>query len=797
MILNYIKLGIRNLIHQKIYSLINIVGLSIGIAAFILIFLHIQYELGYNKQIPESERLYRCVEIQQAPGVGEQHVAVTMGPLAEALKTDFPEIEETVRILYWGPQPLQYINQFFDQNYVVFIDPSGFDLFGLNLVAGDKTSALKETNSFVPSEKLAVKMFGSVDEAMDKVIQINNESFKITAVMENQHDQSTFRMEALIPFEYMESQHRWLQGWGSNSLDTYVRLKEDVDLKSLTAKFPSFITKYLEPEDPDSQFKLYLQSVDDIHLESGHIKFQVMNHKQGMLSMVFAFSIIAILIILLACMNFVNLSIAQSVKRAKEVGMRKVMGADRYNLMNQFLGESLIITIVSIILALLIAYSILPYFNDIIGSSFSINFIDNWVFSIGLVVIAIIVSLVAGFYPAFYLSKLNPIVVLKSGLDSKGSSSGWLTKALVVFQFTISIGMIFSISVIYDQFNYALNKDKGINYTDVLSIKLYDKNDSENVAFLKNEFMRNPKVIDVSFVSDINGVAGSQSSIHVDDSSETRVSMRLGFVDYNFFEMMDIPIVSGRNFSKDYALDDSVSVIVNRAAVDFLGWSEPTNMQFLPFMDTITPMKVIGVIEDYNYYSIHSKIEPAIYMIDPERSYVLAVKINSSEKEETIAYMEDIWNNHFPSIPFNHQMATERIKNEYKSEESIFKIFSFFTFLSLIISCLGLYGLTALIVERKNKEIGIRKVFGGSVIQIINLLVFNFMKLIILAGIIATPLAWYFMDLALQSFAYHINIGWIYFIEAIIIAVVVALLTIIYHALKAATSNPVEIIRYE
>jgi putative ABC transport system permease protein len=797
MILNYIKLGIRNLRAQKSYSLINIVGLSIGIAAFILIFLHIQYELGFNKGIPKSEQLFRCVEIQQAPGVGEQHVAVTMGPLAEALKTDFPEVEETLRILYWGSRPVEYNDNFFDQKFIVFCEPSVFDLFGIRLIAGDTATALSENNSFVVSERVAKKMFGSVDRAIGEMVQIHNSSFKVTAVMENQSEQSSFRMEALVPFEYMENRFQWLQGWGNNSIDTYVRLKKDANLDDLTAKFPDFITKQIGTEDSEWHWKLYLQNVNDIHLKSGHIKFQVMNYKQGNIKMIYVFSIIAALIILLACVNFINLSIAQSVKRSKEVGMRKVMGADKINLMNQFLGESFVLTLISIVLALLLAYLILPFFNDILDSSFKIDFVGNWIFNIGLLIILVLVSLVAGIYPAFYLSRFEPLKVLKSGIDTRGSSSGILTKALVVFQFVISIAMIFSISVIYDQFNYALNKDIGINYTNILSINLYDKNTPENVDFLKNEFLKNSNVRDISFVSDVNGVGGSQMSVTVDDSLETQISVRMGFVDYNFFEMMDIPIIAGRNFNKAFAFDDSVSVIINRAAVEYLNWDNPIGKQFRPFGDTITKRRVIGVIEDYHYYSIHSKIEPAVYAISPDRNFKLVLKINEANSKETIAYLDEKWNSHFPGIPFSYQMAKDRLKQEYKNEESTFKIFSMFTFLSMVISCLGLYGLTALIIERKYREIGIRKVFGGSVSQIVWLLITNFIQLIIISGLVATPIAWYLMDKALNEFAYHINISWLYFVEAIFIALIVAVITIIYHAIKAATSNPVDVLHYE
>lgn len=797
MLITYIKLGIRNLLAQKSYSIINIIGLSIGIAAFLIIFLNIQYELGYNKTIPNADKVYRCVEIQQAPGVGEQHVAVTMGPLANALVSDFPEIEKAVRILYWGPQPIKVNNQTFDQEFVVFATPEIFDIMGVKLSIGDTASALKDLNSIILSEKVASKIFGSVDSVVGNMVSINDQSFKVTGIMEDQEEQSSFRLEAIIPYDYMETRFGWLTGWGSNSIDTYIRVNENTDIDELTAKFPEFINKYTDNEESDWPWSLYLQPVTDIHLKSGHIKFQVMNYNQGNIVMIYAFSIIAALIILLACINFINISIAQSVRRAKEVGIRKVMGAEPGNLMNQFLGESLIITFISLVIALVIVYSLLPVFNNLLSMNLYIDFVNNWIFNFGLLAILLIVSTVAGIYPAFYLSRFNPLKVLKSGIESNGGGSGVLTKSLVVFQFVIAIGMIFSINVVYDQYNYALNKDLGINYNDVVSINLYNKNDSENVTFLKNEFLLNSNIRDVALVSNVNGVAGTQRSIVVNDSAQTRISVRMGYVDYNYFNMMEIPVIAGRNFSKDFAMDDSIAVIVNRAAVEYLKWDEPIGKQFLPFLDTVSNPKVIGVIEDYNYYSIHSKIEPAVYAISPQMSRTLAVKINAINQAETIEYMESVWNKNFPDITFNYNIATEMRKREYRDEESTTKIFSMFTLLSIVISCLGLYGLTALIIERKSKEIGVRKVFGGSVYQIVGLLMTDFLFLVLIAGLFATPIAWYLMDIALESFAYHIQITWIYALKSVLIATIIAASTIVYHAYSAATSDPVKTLKYE
>ena len=795
MIYNYLKLGLRNLVKHKTYSLINIIGLSVGIAAFLLIFLHVQYELGFNNYIPEKDQLYRCVEIQYAPGVGEQHVAVTMGPLGSAMKTDFPEVEDFVRLMYWGSQSIEFDGKYFEPEFVVFADPSVFKLFGVDLILGDTATALKETNSLVLSEETAETIFGSAENAMGKLVKINNKnSFTITGIMANQPTQASFRMNGLVPLSYVE---KYVTSWHNNSLDTYVRLRKGTDVKQLEAKFPDFIDKYADhEEDSEWRWELYLQPVSDIHLQSGHIKFQIMNYNQGSMNMVIVFSIIAVMIILLACINFINLAIARSVKRSREVGMRKVMGANKGNLIYQFLGESLIITFISIIIAMVLVELFLPFFNSMLGNEFRLDFLGNPVFNIGLLIILVLVSLMAGSYPAFYLSRYDPIKVLRSGAGSE-IGSGWLTKSLVIFQFVISIGMIFAIAVTYDQFKYAINKDLGINYTDVVSIRLKDANDKETVQYLKNEFLLNPNVQDVAFASGVNGVSGSQGSITVDDSVAKNITVRYGYVDYNYFKMMGVPIIMGRDFNKENSLDEKEAIILNQAAVDYLGWENPIGKTFKPFDDSLVKRKVIGVIADYNYFSIHSKIEPAFYIINQNDSHVLAVKINHLNQKETLEKLEAVWKSRFPGVPFSYKMAEDEIHEAYKDEKSTLQLFSFFTILSLIVSCLGLYGLTALMIERKTKEIGIRKVFGGSVRQIVTYLLKNFVGLILIAGLIATPIAWYLMSEALTNFAYRINISWLYFFEAISAALVVALLTITFHAVKAANADPVDSLRYE
>ena len=372
-----------------------------------------------------------------------------------------------------------------------------------------------------------------------------------------------------------------------------------------------------------------------------------------------------------------------------------------------------------------------------------------------------------------------------------------LSKGLVTLQFVFSIGMLFGIGLVYSQFRFIINKDLGLNYDNVISLPLYSHNSDEEVQRIKNAFKSIPGVNDIAHVSNFNGVSGSQSTITVDDTAKTKITCRLGYVDYNYFPMMEIPIIKGRNFSRDYALDENEGIILNQAAVSFLGWTDPIGKTFLPIMDTIHKRKVIGVVQDYHYYSLHSKIEPAAYFISPASSYALAIKLSPGNQTETLKTLEEKWGEIFPGVPFEYHFATNTIKEMYRDEENMLTLFAYFTILSILISCLGLYGLTALMTERRTKEIGLRKVFGGSVYQIIVLLVKSYIRLILIASLIALPLGWYLMSEALESFAYRISITWYFYIVPIILVCLLAVLTTAYHAVRAANMNPAEAIRYE
>lgn len=798
MIRSYFKIALRSLVKQFSYTAINIAGLGIGLASFILILLFIRYHIGFDQHIPERDLLYRVVQIQQAEGVGEQHVAVNMGPLAPRLKSDLPEVTDAVRVMHWGTMAIKIGDTYFSQDNVAWTDPSVFRLFGIKLTEGDTATALNDIHSVVLSVSTANKLFGKSEGLIGQTINFNNEEgYVITGIMEDQPRDAHIWMDVLVSFSSAELQYPWLREWGSNSMAVYVKLLPTAKHQEVTEKINLGIQEFVKKSAFTNPPKMYLQAVNDIHLRSTHIKFQ-MNFNQGDQRTILIFSIIAVLIIAIASINFINLAIARSVKRAKEVGVRKVLGANRMNLVYQFMGESVIITFFAILLALIIVELSLPEFNRMLDTELKLNLLHDISMNLSLVVIWLFVSLFSGIYPALFMSRYKAVDVLKGSKGQRSSLGNFLGKGLVVFQFSVTILLIFLVTVSYRQFDFALRKDLGFNGNNVTGLLLQGGEPERKATLLKDAIVKLPKVKGVAAASFVNGVAGNQSTIFLDDTTETKVMVRFGYVDENFFPLMDIPITQGRNFSKDYPNDIHESVILNEAAVKFLGWDEPIGKRFRPFgMDTLSKRTVIGVIKDYHYYSVHSKIEPAAYIILPESFGVVCVKAAENAEKEVEQLVEKTWRELFPTTPYESISVTAYIEKQYRDDRNSMQLYSLFSLLSVLISAMGLYGLSSLRVEQRTKEIGIRKVLGGSSNQILQLIGKEFIVLVVFAGMIAIPLGYLFSSQLLSSFAYTISLGISEAIIALLVAVLVAAFTIVFHARRAAAFNPVEALKYE
>lgn len=794
MIFNYIKIALRNILRNKTYSIINILGLTIGITASILILLFVKYHLGFDKHVENHPLKYRIIEIQQAQGVGEQHVAFTMGPLARQMEADFPQVKQACRVMSWGGGLLEYNMHTYENNQFAFADSNVFDMLSIKMILGNPATALHEKGSMCLSESMAKKIFGTPAEALDKIIIMNQYGpVKVTGVFEDIPEQSHYFYHVLCDYNTALAENSWLENWFNNSMTTYVEFNKGTNIQAFEASFRDYLLQFA-PENypPERVYRFYLQAYEDIHLNSAHLKFQY-NRNMGNLTYVIVLGIVGLALLLIACINYINLSIARSVKRSREVGMRKVLGATREKLVYQFLGESFIITSLSIVLSLGLLEIILPEFRAIMRSE--IYFSLNLEFILILLSILTIVSFLSGFYPAIFLSRFNPAMVLK-GQNNKGLSSGKMTRSLVGFQFFVSTTLIAFIIITHQQVNFVKTKDLGINYNNVVTMPIYHTDNPENYKSFKAELENYSQIKGAAYTSYLSGAGGSQSSMTLADTSEQNVTVRICSVDEDFIPIMDIPLVAGRNFFEGSSTDSISGLIVNEALVNYFGWKDPIGKRFKPF-DSDTNRVVIGVVADYHYYSLHSKIEPAVFLISPYRMGYINVKISGIDQETTLDYIEEKWNAFFPGKPLNIEFANEMILNNYNETLQTLTLFTVFVFISIFISALGLFGLSSLYVERKTKEIAIRKVLGGSVIQINTMIIRNFAILIVIAGILAIPVSYKLIEKFLNEFAYRVDLSWYYFAAAVAISLVLGTLTVLIKSLRASYSNPVKTLKYE
>ncbi len=670
MLYNFFKTTIRVLFKNRTFFFINIAGLAVGLASFILILLYLHNELNFEKHIPDSERIYRLVGIQRPAGIDVQHVAITSAPWAQALKEDLPEVENAARTTPVGtPNFIVKENNTFRESNAYYAETSILEMFNIELLQGNQAIALEEPYSAILSKSVAEKFYGTID-AVGKTFRHDNILHKVTGIMKDQENNSHLEYDIFISFPTIELKRP--DSWGSNWLATYVKLKEDATVENTEESIYILADQYMADMGFDESVprpEMYLQPLEDIHLHSGHIRFSIYDN-MGDINIVYIFSIIAVLILLIACMNFINLTTAKSTQRIKEVGIRKTLGADRKKLIAQFLSEAMIVVFIAMLISIALIEMFLPEMNRLLNTSLQVSFTSNWIFNIGLLGILILVSLLAGTYPAFYLSAFQPTDVLKNVANDGRSSAGLLRKALVILQFAVAVFLIFCVHIISQQINFIKKTDLGIDYENVLSLPMYENNVSESkIINLKNELKQNPGIISVTAASNYNGVSGSQGPVTVADTNDTELMVRYGYVDESFFPNMNVSFIEGRNFSREYGTDQNHAVILNKSAVKALNWDDPIGKRFINnYNDTIDYFTVIGVIDDYNYYSLRESVEPAFYIWRPEEFGNILVRINSNDANQAINFIEEKWSSFFPQSPFIHQFVTERIRNVYERE---------------------------------------------------------------------------------------------------------------------------------
>ena len=807
MIKNYLKTAVRNYFKHKGYTFINILGLAIGMAACFLILLFVRNELSYDGYHQNSDRIYR---VAMAARWGGRYfdIAVVPAATAKAMVTDFPEVEDAVRFRQRGDYIVQYTDKSFHEENIVFTDTTFFKLFSIPLLHGDADSALTEPYSIVLSRKAAQKYFRDEDP-LGKTLKLNNRyDYKVTGVFEEIPDNTHFHFDILLSMESLEESRD--PSWGSQNFQTYILLRQEADPSVLESKFPEMLEKYLWPQfaqilgttvneiqkSTDMWAKFYLQPLKSIHLHSDLLGELGPNND---IRYIYIFSAIAVFILIIASINFMNLSTARAAGRAKEVGLRKVLGSQRRQLIIQYLIESTFLSFISIIFAIGIVVLTLPAFNQLSGKSLEISALFLQGMPFYLILLAVLTGFLAGSYPSFFISAFHPIQVLK-GKMKIGVKSGMMRNALVVFQFTASIILIIGTMVVFKQLRYIQNKNLGFNKEHVLILDNAYLLEKQAKTF-KEKMKTYPQILNAS-ISGYLPVPSNRSNDGIfpegkrDDEHST--SFQNWIVDYDYLETMGMKLVEGRFFSQEVATDDQAAVINQSVATQF-SWPDPVGRRLGRMINQkgdIELYTVIGVIEDFHFESLRENIGPLVMFLGESRDNI-SFRLKTQEVSSVIGLLGQQWRQFLPNQPFEYSFLDERFEQMYQSEQKIGKIFTVFASLAIFIGCLGLFGLAAFTAEQRTKEIGIRKVLGATSPRIIRLLLKEFVILVGIANMIAWPVAYLVMNRWLADFAYRISPHILIFLFAGILTLVVALFTVSFQAVKAALADPVRSLRYE
>jgi len=799
MLQNYLKLLIRNIQRNKGYSFINIAGLVIGMTCFILIMLFVQYELSFDNFHQDSERIFRVV--CQLPGekfgMSEDILAITPAPLASAIQETFPEVEAATKFNSRNRLLLsREETHFFEAG--VFADKNFLNIFSFKLITGDKNKVLDHPQNIVLSQRVAQKFFGQADP-LGKTITCTFGDFTVAGIAADVPENSQIQFDWIIPFESQfapEERNQRLNQWNWDDYYSFVKMQAGCDIKLFEEKLNAFLqTKYTDWE-VRTHIKYFLQSLPRFHLTSGY------RYETGVTTdttLIRLFSAVAIFILLIACINAVNLTTANASKRTKEIGIRKVVGSLRHQLFWQFTGESLFMALLAFGLAISLVNMLLPAFNQLIERTIEWHVFMSPTGILGLIAVIILTGLISGLYPALFLSSLKPVKILakKNGDPNKGMN---LRNFLVLFQFSIAIVLMIASLVIFRQIGYIKDKDLGFNREQMLVLRGIDAGISENFAAFKNELLQNPKVIDVTtsnqLPTDIYSATGIE--FQKDDGENKMLHYQFIGVDYNFIDLFEMEMVQGRNFSRKFGNDSATALIVNETFVKQMGWANPIGKQVPQVWSGPDDARytIVGVVKDFHARPLHLEIRPVIMACRPN-SYWIYIRIQPGDVDGTLADIENQYNRFRRRYPFESFFLDDQFNQMYQSEQKLGQILMYSNILAIFIACLGIFGLATYTAERRTKEIGIRKVLGASVPGIVSLLSWNFAKWVLIANFIAWPVAYYGMTRWLQNFTYRINLEWWTFVLAGFLTLLIALTTVTYHSIKAAVANPVKSLRYE
>lgn len=786
---NYMKVTLRTIRRHKGFSFINVIGLAVGMACVVIILLWVQYELSFDKHHEKAERIFRVASESHA-NPSPTKMVVTPPPMAPALVQEFPEIKASARLSRGGRNKLfSFGNKHFYESFYA-VDPSFFEIFTFEFLEGDAGAALNDPYSIVLSEDQARKFFGS-QNPIGQIIQFDEKTnFTVTGVIRNIPSNSHLTREIFIPFEtWGKLFEEPLHHWGYWSFYTYILLDPDVNTLEIEAKFPAFTKKYGIPE-----ANLFLQPLLSIHL---HSHFQGEISPNTHVSTLLLFGSIAMLILFIACINYMNLTTARSSARFKEVGTRKVLGAHRSQIARQFLGESLIMALFSLIISLFLVHMFLPFFNFLAERHLALNGESILQILPGILLLVLLVGILAGSYPAILLSSFKPITVFRGG-GKKSSQKRRLRNVLVVVQFSVSLILVMATLLVKSQLDFVRDKEMGFDRDQIVVIPLHENKIRQNVGPILEELKRNPQILYASSSMHLPNEVGASTTIKwpgKPDDSQIWVKVSEG--SYDFTELYGIKILLGRSFSREFPSDENGAFLVNESAKKIMGDDFRLGIGLSHWGRPEPSGQIVGVMKDFHLNSIHEEIKPLYIYLNPYRGQHLSIKIQGGSIQETIGFIREIMEKFSPYYPFEYRFFDDVFNMAYIEEQKMGRMFGVFASIAVFIACMGVFGISAFLAEQKRKEIGIRKVLGASVSKIVYILTRDLLWLVLFANIIGWPVAYYAMNRWLQNFAYRTDIHLGIFLLSSVLILLVSLGTLSYQTLKAAWANPVDSLRYE
>ena len=798
MIKNYLRIAIRNIRQSPMYAFINIFSLAIGLAACIIIYLFIRDERSFDAFHEKKAAIYRLDEVQNFTGTNVQKVALSMPGMGPNLLKEFPEIVNYARFMCRPKQLVIKEEKRFLLPFVATVDSTFLDIFDFKVLMGDRSTALDEPYTMMVTEETALKFFNSIEEAMGNTLTFRDKEYKITGILQNVPENSHMKFDALASLTTVMAENKEFNTrWGSNFLNTYLVLNPNTDIAALEEKFPAFLRRHMDDPQINTYYILFLQRLEDVHLASTDIEHDYNNYRKFNGKYLDVFSIVGFFIVLIASVNFMNLSTARAAHRWKEIGVRKTVGAHKFQLFMQFIFESMVLAFLALLLAVIINLISLPFINNAIGRQLSLWPLLEPINLFYVLLATVLLGLMTGIYPSLYMTSFSMSRILKGG-DSGTGSKSLFRSGLVVVQFGLALAMIVSTLIVVQQLSFMKNKDLGFDKDQMM---LIDMNGEANQKFemLRTELKRSPHILGVTASGQRLGENFHQTTFKVKgDTGVFRITPSNVNVDFEYLDVYGIQLNSGRKFSKDIARDKDFAFIINESFARELGIKDIVGTQAgMGWYHDDSLGNIIGVAKDFNFNSLHYKINTLQMSVHPEWGYdEMSVKLDKAHIEEAIMHVKTIWQQHI-TYPFDYSFLDAHFENLYRSDKQMSSVVSIMAGLAILISCMGLFGLAAITTLRKTKEIGIRKVLGATETQITVLLSKNFTALIIVSFALASPVTYWLLLKWLDSFAYRISINPLLFILGGFLALAIALLTIGYHTIRSARRNPVKALRYE